>query len=61
MNNTEFLNEFNLLYNNAMSNQAPPLNEYEISLFLTEGQEVVVKSIIRGRMHSGIHLREVRR
>ena len=49
MNNTEFLNEFNLLYNNAMSNQAPPLNEYEISLFLTEGQEVVVKEYYSGK------------
>lgn len=31
----EFLNEFDVLYNNIMSNSAPGLNSYEISVFLT--------------------------
>ena len=39
------LTEFNLLWNNIMSNQAPGLNAYEISLFLTQAQEVVVNNI----------------
>lgn len=34
----EFSNEFDLLYNNIASNQAPGLDEYEKSVFLTEAQ-----------------------
>lgn len=49
MTNPEFLNEFNLLYNNVMSNAAPPINEYEISLFLTEAQEALVKEVYSGK------------
>lgn len=49
MNNKEFLNEFDLLYNNIRSNMAPSLNEYEISLFLTEAQEVLVKEFYTGK------------
>ena len=30
----EFSTEFDVLYNNVTSNQAPGLNEYEKSLFL---------------------------
>ena len=36
MNHTEFSNEFDVLYNNIMSNAAPGLNEYEKSVFLTK-------------------------
>ena len=32
---TEFSNQFDVLYNNITSNQAPGLNEYEKSVFLT--------------------------
>lgn len=31
----EFSNEFDILYNNITSNQAPPLDEYEKSVLLT--------------------------
>ena len=34
--------EFDLLYQNITSNQAPGLNEYEKSVFLTRAQEAVV-------------------
>lgn len=44
MNHTEFSNEFDVLYNNIMSNAAPGLNEYEKSVFLTKAQEEIVKN-----------------
>lgn len=39
----EFSNEFDVLYNNITSNQAPGLDEYEKSVFLTQAQEDVVR------------------
>lgn len=44
MNHVEFSNEFDVLYNNIMSNAAPGLNEYEKSVFLTKAQEEIVKN-----------------
>ena len=44
MNVNEFSNEFDVLYNNIMSNAAPGLNEYEKSVFLTKAQEEIVKN-----------------
>lgn len=44
MNHIEFSNEFDVLYNNIMSNAAPGLNEYEKSVFLTKAQEETVKN-----------------
>ena len=38
MTNPEMSNMFDLLWNNIFSNQAPGLNEYEKSQFLTLGQ-----------------------
>lgn len=38
----EFSNEFDILYDNIMSNVAAPLNEYEKSVFLTKAQEEIV-------------------
>lgn len=38
MNRQEFLSQFNVLYNNETSNQAPNLNGYEISVFLTKAE-----------------------
>lgn len=35
---TEFSNEFDVLYNSVTSNQAPALDEYEKSVFLTKAQ-----------------------
>lgn len=40
----EFNNEFDVLYNNIMSNQAPGLDAYEKSVFLTKAQDDVIKS-----------------
>jgi hypothetical protein len=44
MNVTEFSNQFDVLYNNITSNQAPGLNEYEKSVFLTKAQNEIVKN-----------------
>jgi hypothetical protein len=41
---SEFKPRFNLLYNNITSNQAPGLDEYEISVFLTMGQKEIIKN-----------------
>ena len=40
----EFSDQFDVLYNNITSNQAPGLNEYEKSVFLTKAQEEIVKN-----------------
>lgn len=40
----ELSNEFDILYNNIMSNQAPGLDEYEKSVFLTKAQNEIVKN-----------------
>ena len=44
----EFLDEFNVLYNNINSNQAPGLNEYQISVFLTKAQDELLKNLFVG-------------
>lgn len=44
MTNPELSNEFDVLYNNITSNQAPGLDEYEKSVFLTRGQDDVLKA-----------------
>ena len=40
---SEFSNEFDVLYNNVTSNQAPGLDEYEKSVFLTKAQKIIVR------------------
>lgn len=40
----EFSNEFDILYNNITSNQAPGLDEYEKSVFLTKAQDEILKA-----------------
>lgn len=40
--------EFNILYNNISSNQAPGLTEYEKSVFLTQAQEAVILDLYKG-------------
>ena len=45
----QFSAEFDLLYNNVTSNQAPGLNEYEKSLYLTKAQEEYVLSLYNGK------------
>lgn len=49
MTNQEFSIEFDILYNNISSNQAPGLNEYEKSVFLTKVQEDIVTELYSGR------------
>ena len=40
----EFSDQFDVFYNNITSNQAPGLNEYEKSVFLTKAQNEIVKN-----------------
>lgn len=49
MTTQEFSNEFDVLYNNITSNQAPGLDEYEKSVFLTSAQEEIVISLYNGK------------
>lgn len=48
MTPTEFRNEFDLLYNNIMADMAPGLDDYEVSLFLTQAQEELVQQLYSG-------------
>ena len=45
MNATEFKTEFNLAYNNLASNQAPGLDDVEISIYLTKAQNILVDAL----------------
>lgn len=45
MTTGEFKLEFNTYYNNITSNQAPGVNDYEISQFLTLAQEQIVSEL----------------
>lgn len=58
MTTSEFSNEFDILYNNIMSNIAPGLNEYEKSVFLTEAQEEIVINLYNGRNAYGLSFEE---
>lgn len=44
MSTEEFSDQFDVLYNNITSNQAPGLNEYEKSVFLTKAQDEIIKN-----------------
>ena len=57
MTNLELSNEFDVLYNNIMSNAAPGLNEYEKSVFLTQAQEAFVLDVYNGN-YNGISFDE---
>jgi len=50
MNISEFKYEFDISWNNIMSNQAPGLSPYEISVFLTQSQDSIVKGIYNGTL-----------
>lgn len=50
----EFRNEFDVLYNNIASNAAPPVDDYEKSVFLTLAQEELVKQLYNGNNELGI-------
>lgn len=49
MTTQEFSNEFDVLYNNIMSNQAPGLDEYEKSVFLTKAQSEIIKNYFNSK------------
>lgn len=49
MTSEEFSVQFDVLYNNISSNQAPGLNDYEKSVFLTKAQDEVVKNYFNAR------------
>ena len=49
MNPQEFSTEFDVLFNNVTSNQAPGLNEYEKSVFLTKAQAQLVNEYFNNR------------
>lgn len=44
MTNQEFSDQFDVFYNNITSNQAPGLDEYEKSVFLTRAQDEIIKA-----------------
>lgn len=44
----EFSIEFDLLYDNISSNQAPGLTEYEKSVFLTQAQDALILDLYKG-------------
>lgn len=50
MTTNEFSNEFDILFNNISSNQAPGLDEYEKSVFLTQSQEAIVLDLYKGTL-----------
>ena len=58
MTTQEFSLEFDLMYNNISSNQAPGLSEYEKSLFLTQAQEALVLDIYSGKLGSSFESTE---
>lgn len=55
---TEWYPEFLTLWDNIMSNQAPSLSEYEVSIFLTEAQEAVVKGVYNGTLSNSFESTE---
>lgn len=58
MTTQEFSLEFDLMYNNISSNQAPGLSEYEKSLFLTQAQEALVLDMYSGKLGSSFESTE---
>lgn len=52
MTNSEFSNEFDVLYNSITSNQAPGLDEYEKSVFLTKAQSEILREYFNVRVDS---------
>lgn len=49
MTTKEMSSQFDVLYNNITSNQAPSLNEYEKSVFLTKAQDEIIKNYFNAR------------
>ena len=49
MNTSEFSTRFDLYFNNIMSNQAPGIDEYEKSCYLTDAKKAIVLEIATGK------------
>lgn len=49
MKNLELANEFDVLYNSITSNQAPGLDNYEKSVFLTKAQYEIIRDYFNGK------------
>lgn len=47
----EFSEEFDILYNSVASNQAPSLDEYEKSVFLTKAQEELIRAYFNPKLN----------
>ena len=47
----EFSDQFDVLYNNIGSNQAPGINEYEKSVFLTKAEKQIVREYFERRLN----------
>lgn len=52
MNTTEFSSQFDIYYDSIASHMAPPVDEYEKSVFLTNAQRDLVVDIYSGRISS---------
>lgn len=50
MTTQEFSDQFDILFNNITSNQAPGINEYEKSVFLTKAQNQLVTEYFNNRV-----------
>ena len=53
MTTKEFSDEFDMLFNNISSNQAPGLTEYEKSVFLTTAQDDLILELVTGKTALG--------
>lgn len=58
MTDSEFKHEFDIMWNSIMSNQAPSLSGYEMSVFLTQAQESIVKGIYNGTLSNAFEATE---
>ena len=57
MTRYEFSNEFDIMFNNIMSDSAPGLTEYEKSVFLTRAQDSVIDALYNGSFERSEELR----
>lgn len=58
MTASEFEREFDILYNNIMSNAAPSIDSYEKSVFLTKAQDEIVTALYEGNFEGSERLTE---
>lgn len=49
ISNNEIINRFDVLYNNTMSNQAPSLDAYEMSVFFNKAQLEILKNHLNSK------------